>query len=169
MLPTIKQYKLKPDITKEDLLNAGFKEGGWQKEFNDPKVNYYIPLIDEISLHIEIETNTMQFDSIDNVLILDEDFGQPYGAFYRDIEFEYLNKAIDKYNIIMDGLIEKGILQYTIEEATKQYYNNEISLEELMKYINESDEGDKERRRIEKEFYEIFKDDFPEHLNIVIG
>lgn len=44
----------------------------------------------------------------------------------------------------------------TIEEATNKFYNDEISLEEYMNCINESDEGDKNRRRIEKEFYNIF-------------
>lgn len=111
MNPLIKQYKLKPNITKEDLLNAGFKLGGWQSKFTEPKVNYGIELInDEINLFIEIETNTMKFDCYDNILILDEDFGQPYGAFYGDNEFDYLNKVIEKYNFIMDSFVEKGIL-----------------------------------------------------------
>jgi hypothetical protein len=40
----------------------------------------------------------------------------------------------------------------TIKEATDKFYNNEISIEEYIRYIKESDEGDKERRRIEKEY-----------------
>jgi len=112
MLKSIKQYKLKQNINKEDLVNAGFKNGGWQSQFKDPKVSYSIELInDEIELHIEIETNTMKFDCFDNVLVLDEDFGQPYGTFYGDKEFEYLNRVIEKYNIVMDKFVDKGVFE----------------------------------------------------------
>jgi len=113
MLSSIKQYKLKPNITKEDLLKAGFKNGGWQSQFKEPKVSYSTELVnDEIELHIEIETDTMKFDCYDNVLILDEDFGQPYGAFYGNSQSSYLSKVIDKYNTAMDNFIEKGIFEY---------------------------------------------------------
>jgi hypothetical protein len=41
MLKSINQYKLKPNITKEDLIKAGFKEGGWQSKLN--KLSFLLP------------------------------------------------------------------------------------------------------------------------------
>jgi hypothetical protein len=111
MLKSINQYKLKPNITKEDLIKAGFKEGGWQSKFKKPKVYYFAYLTDDISLNIEIETDTMKFNCIDNVFVLDEAFCQAYSAFYADNEFDYLNKVIKKYNIVMDRFVEKGIFK----------------------------------------------------------
>lgn len=111
MHPSIKQYKLKPNVTKKDLFKAGFKEGGWQKKFKDPKVSYYAILVDEIELHIEIETDTMEFNCIDNVLVLDADFCQPYTPFYGESKSKYLNDVIRNYNIIMDNLVHKDILE----------------------------------------------------------
>lgn len=113
MHPSIKQYKLKPNTTRENLLNAGFKDGGWQMQFCNPKVSYTTTLIDSIELHIEIITYPpIDFDCINNVLILDEDFCQPYSPFYGDIEFEYLNKVIHRYNEVMDRFVKKGIFEY---------------------------------------------------------
>lgn len=112
MSPLIKQYKLKPNVTKEDLLKAGFKNNGWQSQFKEPKVSYSTELInDEIALNIEIETDTIKFDCYDNILILDKNFGQPYGAFYGNSEFEYLNRVIKNDNIKMEKLVKKGIFE----------------------------------------------------------
>jgi len=161
MLPSIKQYKLRPDTTKEDLLKAGFKEGGWQTQFKNPKVNYTEKLIDSINLHIEIEIDSViHFDCFDNVLVLDDDYCQPYSPFYtyEPIKNRYLNLVVKRYNMVMDEFIKKGVFKYTIEEATKQYYYNEINVNELIEIIRESDEGDKERRKLEKEFYKIVKE-----------
>ena len=109
MLKSINQYKFKQNTTREDLIKAGFRNGGWQTEFKEPKVSYNTYLVDEMKLNIEIETDTMKFDCYDNVLILDEDFCQPYGAFYMDKEFDYLNKVIKKYNMVMDEFVKKGV------------------------------------------------------------
>lgn len=111
MLPSIKQYKLKPNITREDLLKAGFSEFKAGIILNKPVACYSTTIIDEIELYIEIEIDTMKFDCYDNVLILDADFCQPYTPFYGDSEFNYLNKVIEKYNIKMDNLVSKGVLE----------------------------------------------------------
>lgn len=120
MLKEIKQYKLKPNITKEDLIKAGFKEGGWQKQFKEPKVSYYTKLIDSIGLYIEMETNPIQFNCFNNVLVLDEEFCQPYIPFYNsDYIFNFLSKVIKKYNYEMDILVAKGIFEILICKGEK--------------------------------------------------
>ena len=40
------------------------------------------PLIDEIELNIEINTDTLEFDENENIFILDDTFGQAYFPFY---------------------------------------------------------------------------------------
>ena len=108
MLNSIKGYQLKSNITKEKLIEVGFN-----KDNNFQKFNYFRNLIDDIELHIEIETNPIEFDDFDNVLVLDSSFGQPYTPFYTaKISFEYLDKVIKNYNIQMDKLVNKGVLDY---------------------------------------------------------
>ena len=107
MLNNIKRYQLKSNITKEKLIEAGFN-----KDNNFQKFNYFRNLIDDIELHIEIETNSIEFDDFDNVLVLDSSFGQPYTPFYTaEINFEYLDKVIHNYNMQMDKLVDKGVLE----------------------------------------------------------
>jgi hypothetical protein len=112
MLSSIKQYKLNSKTTKEDLLKAGFQNGGFLKRFKHPKVNYSISLVDDIELLIEIETNTMKFDWLDNLVILDGSFCQPYYPFYKDKKFNFLNKVIKEYHAVMDQFVEKGVFEY---------------------------------------------------------
>jgi len=115
MLNSIKRYQLKSDITKEKLIEVGFKNSDWQEKFKKPMVNYFANLIDDIELHIEIKTDLMEFDDFENVLVLDSNFGQPYTPFYNaKISFEFLDKVIENYNMQMDKLVDKGILDYKI-------------------------------------------------------
>ena len=113
MKPIIKRYKLNENLTKEKLLKNGFKEGGFLKEIPYPKYYYYKLLTDDIELHIEINENidkTLNFDD-NNIVILDNNFCQPYYPFYENENgFLYLNKVIIEYNKCMDNLVSKGIL-----------------------------------------------------------
>ena len=107
----INHYKLKPNITREDLISYGLKEGGnWVLPEADLfKTGYFQYRYLEYSITIAINSSTMKFDDCDNVLILDEDFGQPYSPFYKYYgknvaNFEYLENVIKKYNEWMDSL-----------------------------------------------------------------
>lgn len=108
----IKRYKLKDGITREQLLKYGFKEGGiWIKKdaelflahcFEYKAINF------EFSINIAFSTS--EWNDFDNVLILDEDFCQPYTPFYGKnydkeiINFPALEYVIEKYNEFMSGL-----------------------------------------------------------------
>ena len=59
MLKKVKRYELVENITKEDLLKAGFKEGGWDSYILNPKVSYSCVLYKDIELHIEISTSNL--------------------------------------------------------------------------------------------------------------
>lgn len=107
----IKRYKLQNNITKEDLLSYGFKPGSWIKKNADifiSKSFYYKKTDFEFSINIALNSNTLNFDDYDNVLILDEDFGQPYTPFYvyfdKNVnDFEVLEYVINCYNLLMDS------------------------------------------------------------------
>ena len=85
MLKEVKRYELVENITKEDLLKAGFKEGGWDSYILNPKVSYSCVLYEDIELHIEISTSSkkIKFNDYNNVLVFDDEIGQPYFPFYK--------------------------------------------------------------------------------------
>ena len=114
----IKRYKLKRNITKEKLVALGFKSGGsWIKKDAElflSKCFLYKDTHFEYSIGIAFSSNINDWNDFDNLLILDEDFCQPYTPFYGDnygkdiIDFPTLENVITNYNNFMDSL---GILE----------------------------------------------------------
>lgn len=110
----VKRFKLKDNVTRDDLFSLGFKPGGsWVKEDAELFLNkcFYHKKTDfEYSICIAFGPNINDWNDFDNVLILDEDFCQPYTPFYgnndgKDIEdFPTLENVISKYNDFMNGL-----------------------------------------------------------------
>ena len=114
MKPEIKKYELSDKITIKKLKKNNFKEGGFMKDIPSPKYYYNKNLIDDIELYIE---RTFNFDDFDNIIVLDDNFCQPYYPFYESKEeFSFLNKVIKEYNKTMDELVEKGIFKEKILE-----------------------------------------------------
>ena len=109
-----KRFILNDNFDIEKLENYGFKSGGWLIKTNLPK--YYINgvLLNDIEIHLEIvlKDNKLLFDDQNNVLVIDDNFGQPYTPFYESMYgFVFLNEVIDKYNEFMNNLVNKGILK----------------------------------------------------------
>lgn len=109
----IKRFKLKDNVTRDDLIALGFRNGGsWIKKdaklFLDKCIEYdgYF----EYSIGIAFSSDINDWNDFDNVLVMDEDFGQPYTPFYgenygKDIDdFPALEDVILKYNVFMSGL-----------------------------------------------------------------
>ena len=106
----IKRYVLRENVNSDDLDKLKFKSGSWQIAEKDKLVmSKCIPLFDSIELHITIPLEK-EFDDFDDILVLDNDFCQPYTPFYgenygREIEgFKFLERVIERYNQAMDGL-----------------------------------------------------------------
>lgn len=127
----IKQYKLKPDITKEQLISMGFKEGGTyvHKEAKmvlihcivihntteikkkNGKIRTY-KFTSEFDVDIAITDNLNDWNDYDNILVLDSDFGQPYYPFYEYMSGKMKANQVPKvlpllvteYNKYMDSL-----------------------------------------------------------------
>lgn len=120
----IKRYKLKPNITKEQLEKYGYKDGGsWvfkgckhfiSKYFH---INYLYKYAKNktrkcsfnFSVDIGFTDDINNWNDCDNVIVLDEDFLQPYTPFYANFEndvtnFPCLEKTVETYNDYMDSL-----------------------------------------------------------------
>lgn len=116
MRETIKNYELQSNLTIEKLKMSGFLEGGFLKRVPNPKYFINKPLTDSILLHIEIVVNpdnTLSFDDSNSIIVLDDDFCQPYYPFYDDsIDSHFLNSVIIRYNTVMDEFVKKGVFSY---------------------------------------------------------
>lgn len=110
----IKRFKLKDNITKNDLRIAGFRQGGaWViKDAELFKSQEFVVgrYRTELSINIAFSSDIAAWNDFDNVLIIDEDYGQPYTPFYgdnygKDINnFPVLEMVINKYNQFMSSL-----------------------------------------------------------------
>lgn len=109
----IKRFKLRDNVTKEDLIALGFEHGGtWVKK--DAKL-YLSKIFDWYSINIAFGKNINNWNDFDNVLVLDEEAGQPHFTFYDEryygkdvVRFAALEKVIQNYNEFMSSL---GILE----------------------------------------------------------
>ena len=108
-----KSYKLKYIPTEGQLIDAHAKLGGiW---INKESVFYIskffeLPEYDfEFSIDICFKEDISDWNDFDNVLVLDEDFLQPYTPFYGDnykkeiSNHPCLEYCIEKYNEFMDS------------------------------------------------------------------
>lgn len=126
----IKKYVLNETVTEEVLKSCGFKykNDGSVLGINTPLYYFFKYLIDDIELHIEISINqdkTLSFDDFDNVLLLDDDFCQPYHPFYKEeVDTPFINEVIQKYNEAMDELVNEGILKEVTKEIVETSKNS---------------------------------------------
>ena len=127
----IKRYKLKPNTTKEQLISLGFHEGGtWVHKNAELVLSKYIHITNEVeyttkkgkrkkrkylsefNIGIVFTDNINDWNDFDNVLVLDEDWCQPYYPFYhlqsgkiKDDEIpKVLPLFVTEYNKYMDSL-----------------------------------------------------------------
>ena len=110
----INKYKLKKNTTLADDVSFGARDGGgWIKKGSKyflSKKFYYKETDLSVSINITFEDKLSEWNDFDNVLVLDEDFGQPYTPFYgdnykRDVQNSpSLVFCIEKYNEYMDSI-----------------------------------------------------------------
>lgn len=108
-----KSYKLKYIPTEEQLIKAGARHGGsWIDEKSALYISKFFELPEynfEFSIDICFKEDISDWNDFDNVLVLDDDFGQPYTPFYMDnykkeiSDFPCLEYCIEKYNEFMDS------------------------------------------------------------------
>lgn len=114
----IKRFKLKEGRpVPDDVIQYGFRKGGsWIHKDAAAFVSKVLRKADkryrdyDISFNMCFRKNPEEFNDFDNVLVLDEEFGQPYTPFYGymgnndDKEpFPFLAWVISEYNEWMSG------------------------------------------------------------------
>ena len=126
-----KSYKLKYTPTEEQLIKAGARRGGiW---INEESVFYItkcfrLPKYDfEFSISIYFKDDIGDWNDFDNVLVLDEDFLQPYTPFYgKNYKKEISNHpcleyCIEKYNEFMDSIdFLSGVSEWHIKRQCEK-------------------------------------------------
>ena len=111
-----KSYKLKYIPTKEQLIELGARPGGtWVNKGSDLYISIAREFPDsggDFIIYIgfpDFEKGLVEWDDFNFVLVLDDDFGQPYTPFYgknykKDIQNSpCLEYVIEKYNEFMDS------------------------------------------------------------------
>lgn len=129
----MKRYELSPYFlslnTAEQislLTDTGFKEGFWRefKKNNHRWMTHYFCLFNsekeknsyEFSFDVAIDLDDLKsWNDFDNLEVIDDDFGQPYYAFFRAQDsghsFPFLDMIIKKYENQMSKLVEAKILK----------------------------------------------------------
>ncbi len=114
----IKRFKLKEGVTREYLIGLGARVGGsWIMSRSEDKNNtlfihngcYRKDSQLEISFDIGFGENLDTWNDTDCIIVLDDDFCQPYIPFYTHFHedvtgFPALEFVIEKYNEYMSSL-----------------------------------------------------------------
>jgi len=109
MMKQIKRFKLKDGTTFDTIQQECkfIRDGGsW---INPDSLHYISRDVTpqnsrgaEISLEIGFPKDLSKWDDYDFVLVLDEDFCQPYTPFYGNEPFPFLSGVISMYNEVME-------------------------------------------------------------------
>ena len=110
----MKRYRIKENTTVADILATGAREGGsWINKESKYFINhpcYYKKNRFEFDIGVAFKENVTDWNDFDNVIVLDEDFCQPYTPFYGDnygkdiTGFDTLIYCIEQYNAFLDSL-----------------------------------------------------------------
>ena len=101
----INRYKLKDGVTEQDLSKYRLRNGG-SYIMADATTFLSEKLIKDMCF----PKNLHKWNDFDYILVLDEEFGQPYTPFYKFIDGEtpgnispFLRRVIVNYNRVMDS------------------------------------------------------------------
>lgn len=112
----IKRYKIKPDATRETILrccHCGWFYGGSYvtkgADFTIFHHGAYRKTHFEFSIDVAFKPDVQDWNDFDNILVLDEDWCQPYTPFYDNYGKEVsdsptLEYLIDEYNRFLGSL-----------------------------------------------------------------
>ena len=105
----INRYKLKDGITEKELSKYNLRNGG-KYIMADATTFLSEKLIKDITLDLCFPKNLSKWNDFDYILVLDEEFGQPYTPFYNFIDGEtpnnvspFLRRVVANYNRVMDS------------------------------------------------------------------
>ena len=104
------KFKLKDNITLDEIKkevkkkHISFADNGmWVHK--DSVFVIWVTIADDITLNVAFPENLSKWNDFDFILLLDEDFGQPYVPFYESKkDFPFLNKVKINYNRFLSNL-----------------------------------------------------------------
>lgn len=106
---TIKRYQLKPAVTFDWLTASSSMKAGGSWIHQDATVyESRLGVVRNIDIEIAFPEDLSKWNDFDYVLVLDDDFCQPYAPFYNYIDgdvkiFDFLEKVINEYHNFMDS------------------------------------------------------------------
>jgi len=112
-MSVVNKYKLKDGVTAEDIIRevkAKKMTVGQYGRYIHPDVKFsaYKEIVENISVCIGFPEDLSKWDDFNYVLVMDEDFGQPYTPFYNVEEenkrFAFVMNVVGHYNKLMDSL-----------------------------------------------------------------
>jgi len=107
----IKHYKIKSGITLDDIKKEvkakhipHADNGTWVHK--DSVYVIWQTVAEDITVNVAFPADLSQWNDFDFILLLDEDFGQPYTPFYSEkmVEFPFLNKVKTNYSRFLESL-----------------------------------------------------------------
>lgn len=107
ILEKIARFRLKPDSDLSKIQTSPYASF----IAKDATKSCFYPLVDSITVNIGFPEDLSKWNDFDYILVLDEDFGQPYSPFYHYLNeelkepFPFLEKVIQKYNKTLRHLL----------------------------------------------------------------
>ena len=106
MAQKIKRFRLKPDADVSSIQQDPFMT----YVHKDAIRGFWHTLKDDITINIVFPKNLSEWNDFDYILVLDEEFCQPYTPFYAFMDdpkrgsFPYLGEVVKAYNEFMASL-----------------------------------------------------------------
>ena len=111
----IKRYKMKPGWRADMIVGSSkcaWYYGGIYTNsfayFHLIKFFYKKDIDFNFTIEIEFKENTEDWNDLENILVIDDDFCQPYTPFYNNFEIDVINFpalefVIEQYNKLLDS------------------------------------------------------------------
>ena len=106
----VKRYKLKKNVTWDDICKLPRIQDGGEYIENTAKKMFWVELFKNIDLCVSFPENLSTWDDFNFICIIDDDWGQPYTPFYNHLNdpgrkpFPCVESVINNYNKFMDEL-----------------------------------------------------------------
>ena len=107
--PEINHYELSQDYTLDDIIHEVKKRklpnsDGGAYIHKDSVFCFWQVLADDIEVCIGFPSDLSEWNDEDYILVLDDQFGQPYTPFYSTHRFPFVNNVIGHYNKFMNSI-----------------------------------------------------------------
>lgn len=106
----VNRYKIKDGVTFDDILKLPRIQDGGNYVEPSAKKMLWKELYKNIDVNIAFPEDLSTWDDFNFILVIDDDFGQPYTPFYNHlidphrVPFSFVEDVINNYNQFMSEL-----------------------------------------------------------------